>query len=66
MTIDPVCGKEVNPAEALSENFEGHEFFFCGEKCRDEFNRHPDQYAGEGLRAGVQYPMGVSKVPIPE
>ncbi len=60
MTTDPVCGKEVNTGNGISETFEGHEFFFCSEKCRDEFNRHPDRYAGEGLRAGIQYPMGIS------
>ena len=61
MTIDPVCGKEVDPnAAAASENFEGHEYFFCSQKCKDEFNRHPDRYAGEGMRAGMQFPMGIS------
>jgi Cu+-exporting ATPase len=61
MTVDPVCHKEINPAQALRENFEGHEYFFCSEKCREEFNHHPDRYAAEGLRAGVQYPMGISQ-----
>jgi Cu+-exporting ATPase len=60
MTTDPVCGKEVKTGDAISEAFEGHEFFFCSPKCQEEFNRHPDRYAGEGLRAGIQYPMGIS------
>jgi len=60
MTTDPVCGKEVKTGDAISETFEGHEFFFCSPKCQEEFNRHPDRYAGEGLRAGIQYPMGIS------
>jgi YHS domain-containing protein len=60
MKSDPVCGNEVNERNAVSEMFEGHEFFFCSPKCRDEFNRHPDRYAGGGLRAGIQYPMGIS------
>jgi len=60
MTTDPVCGKEVKTGDVISETFEGHEFFFCSPKCQEEFNRHPDRYAGEGLRAGIQYPMGIS------
>jgi YHS domain-containing protein len=60
MTTDPVCGKEVKTGDAIFETFEGHEFFFCSPKCQEEFNRHPDRYAGEGLRAGIQYPMGIS------
>lgn len=61
MTIDPVCGKEVNPENAPAEYFEGHEYFFCNQGCKDEFNRHPDRYAGEGMRAGIEYPMGISR-----
>lgn len=60
MTTDPVCGKQVNAEDAISETFEGHEFLFCSPKCRGEFNHHPDRYAGEGLTAGIQYPMGVT------
>ena len=60
MTTDPVCGKEVQTGDAISDTFEGHEFFFSSPKCQEEFNRHPDRYAGEGLRAGIQYPMGIS------
>ena len=60
MTADPVCGKEVDTGNAISEIFEGHEYFFCSPQCREEFNQHPDRYAGEGMRAGIQYPMGIS------
>jgi YHS domain-containing protein len=60
MTTDPVCGKEIDARNAISETFEGHEFSFCSQKCKDEFNRHPDRYAAEGMRAGIRYPMGIS------
>jgi YHS domain-containing protein len=60
MNFDPVCGKQVDAQTVPSEMFEGHQFFFCSPQCREEFNRHPDRYAGEGLTSGIKYPMGIT------
>jgi YHS domain-containing protein len=59
MTKDPVCGKEIDEDSAtIMENYEGHEHYFCSQACKDEFNRHPDKYSGEGWTPGIKYPMG--------
>ncbi len=46
MTIDPVCGMKVDErkAEAVSE-YEGEEYYFCSEECKEEFDREPALYA---------------------
>lgn len=62
MTKDPVCGMEIqDTASALTENYEMHDYFFCRQECLDEFNRHPEKYAAQGLQPGIEYPMGVTQ-----
>lgn len=62
MTKDPVCGMEIEDvSSALTENYEGHDYFFCSQECLDEFNAHPEKYSGEGLTPGIKYPMGVTR-----
>src|SRR5437868_1447989 len=39
--VDPVCGMAVDPASALSHTYEGREYFFCSEHCRDRFKADP-------------------------
>jgi len=45
MATDPVCGIEVDlekaPASAI---YQGTEFFFCAEGCRDRFKIDPEKY----------------------
>ena len=45
MAIDPVCGMEVdeNAAPATAE-YDGETYYFCSEKCREEFMQNPDQF----------------------
>jgi len=46
MTIDPVCGMDVddtNP-EFLTK-FAGKNYVFCSESCQKEFEEQPDEYA---------------------
>jgi Cu+-exporting ATPase len=46
MTTDPVCGMEVDEAEApATTEFEGRTYYFCSESCRDEFEASPSLYA---------------------
>jgi Cu+-exporting ATPase len=45
MAIDPVCGMKVNPATAKNRlSHEGHEYLFCGARCRERFAADPVKY----------------------
>lgn len=47
MAIDPVCGMEVdeNAAPAKAE-YDGELYFFCSDKCRQEFMQDPGHFIG--------------------
>lgn len=45
MAKDPVCGMEVDPANALKSTYEGKDFFFCCETCKTMFDKEPQEYA---------------------
>lgn len=46
MAIDPVCGMEIEEAQApATTEFEGRVYYFCSESCRDEFEANPQLYA---------------------
>jgi P-type Cu+ transporter len=46
MAIDPVCGMEIEEAQApATTEFEGRPYYFCSESCRDEFEANPSLYA---------------------
>ena len=48
MERDPVCGMEVDPAEAdVQTVFEGRSYYFCSEECLSEFEREPQKYVRE-------------------
>jgi len=54
MTTDPVCGMTLEESAAkASTDYEGKRYYFCSDACREEFEAHPDQYAGleEGIGA---------------
>jgi len=45
MTMDPVCGLEVDEKRAeFQTQFAGKKYFFCSEECRKEFEAEPDGY----------------------
>lgn len=46
MTKDPVCGMQVdeNKAPATSTH-QGKKYSFCGQECKDKFDREPQRYA---------------------
>ncbi len=50
LATDPVCGMRVEPAHALSLEWEGATLYFCAAGCRDQFERehddHPDTLVG--------------------
>jgi P-type Cu+ transporter len=46
MTRDPVCGKQVDQNKApVTSNYQGQKYSFCGQECKDKFDRNPQQYA---------------------
>jgi len=45
MNLDPVCGMEVDPAQASSKyDYKGKTYFFCCDHCRDPFVENPEHY----------------------
>lgn len=47
--IDPVCGMSVDPQTTeIKASFEGQDYYFCAEGCRQAFEEGPEKYiAGE-------------------
>ena len=46
MTIDPVCGVEVDEQETeLQTQYAGKKYSFCSEECLTAFERQPSQYS---------------------
>jgi len=45
--IDPVCKMDVNAAWGFAYDCDGTTFYFCAERCRDEFAANPDAFIGE-------------------
>lgn len=47
MARDPVCGMDVDPAEAAAmTEYRGVAYYFCSTVCRDEFDSDPHRYIG--------------------
>ncbi|MBY0226172.1 MAG: YHS domain-containing protein [Hyphomicrobium sp.] len=44
---DPVCGKEFNLCNAQAhEDYRGWAYFFCSDRCHQEFAAHRDRFTG--------------------
>lgn len=47
MVIDPVCKMTIDPAQApATSEWKGQKFYFCSERCKEQFEKSPQQYAG--------------------
>jgi Cu+-exporting ATPase len=45
MAIDPVCGMEVDPAQAAgSAEYKGQTYYFCAPGCKRAFEKEPEKY----------------------
>lgn len=45
MTIDPVCGMEVDEKKAQFQSaFAGKKYYFCSDECRREFEEGPEEF----------------------
>jgi YHS domain-containing protein len=47
MKKDPICGMEVDEANAPSSDYKEQTFYFCSETCKQKFDKNPEQYAGK-------------------
>ncbi len=43
-TIDPVCGRKVDPAKAVTAEHQGTKYFFCSQGCAAKFRAEPGNY----------------------
>ena len=46
---DVVCGMEVKD-KTFKSTYMGREYFFCSQKCKEEFDRSPGKYANANER----------------
>lgn len=45
MTKDPVCGMTLSEEKApFTSEYEGEVYRFCGEGCKERFDRNPERY----------------------
>ncbi len=45
MVKDPVCGMEVDPAQAAgSVEYKGQTYYFCAPGCQRAFEKEPEKY----------------------
>jgi P-type Cu+ transporter len=63
-SIDPVCGMEVDPADAAGHvSHAGRDYFFCSEHCIEAFRADPEKYlpaegSGSAAAAHAAAPAG--------
>ncbi len=58
---DPVCGMTIDSNSAAGQSvFKNETYYFCGEKCKSQFDSNPGKYVGSaassdtGARAGLE------------
>lgn len=45
--LDPVCGMQVESVDApAATRYRGQEYYFCSDRCRERFERVPEQFVG--------------------
>jgi YHS domain-containing protein len=45
MEKDPVCGMQVNPAQAAAQRkHQGNTYYFCSPGCAAKFEQSPERY----------------------
>lgn len=43
---DPVCNMEVDEQNAAGRSqYQGQDYYFCSQDCKQKFDRNPEQYA---------------------
>ena len=52
MTKDPVCGIQVDENKApATSSYQGKQYSFCGQECKDKFDQDPHRYAQSAAQA---------------
>ena len=44
MSIDPVCGMEVDESSEFKSNAGGQTTYFCSAECKDKFEKNPNEF----------------------
>jgi YHS domain-containing protein len=45
MSIDPVCGMQVDEENAAATyEYQGQTYYFCAPGCKDAFEKDPEKY----------------------
>jgi P-type Cu+ transporter len=44
MSIDPVCGMEVDETSEFMSKEGGQTTYFCSEECKEKFERNPNEF----------------------
>ncbi len=44
MSIDPVCGMEVDESSEFKSNEGGQTTYFCSQECKDKFEKNPNEF----------------------
>ena len=55
MEKDLICGMEVDPAIALTSEYDGKTYYFCSIACKEAFDKEPTKFVqkeSEGLCCG--------------
>ena len=45
MSIDPVCGMEVDESSEFKSNAGGQTTYFCSKECQDKFEKNPSEFS---------------------
>jgi YHS domain-containing protein len=57
MTNDPVCGMQVDENKApATSSYQGKRYSFCGQECKNKFDRKPESYA-QSTQQGSSQPQ---------
>jgi Cu+-exporting ATPase len=44
---DLVCGMDVESTAAGRSEYKGQTYHFCGSKCKEKFDKNPEQYVSK-------------------
>ncbi len=62
MTKDPVCGMQVDENKApATSTYQGKKYAFCGQECKNKFDREPQRYAQQQQGKQHQMPEHVNR-----
>ncbi len=57
MRKDPVCGAQVDGKNASStSDYQGQKYSFCGNECKEKFDKSPERYAQSKQQSGSGQP----------